>query len=120
MLVFDCSACHNITIRNVHVEEAGVAVAIWGGDCGYEFAREADRSLQHSGYVVDNVTIDRALLFGLVLNGSADNVYRARRDFGYQTLIDPVHPGLNRPSFETAISPGAAIGSIARESTPLL
>lgn len=92
-----CSACHNITIRNVQIDEAGVAVAIWGGDCGYEFAREADRSLQHSGYVVENVTIDRALLFGLVLNGSADNVYRARRDLGYQTLIDPVHPGLNRP-----------------------
>src|SRR4029453_7711518 len=34
------SPCHNFTIRNVRVAEAATAVAIFGGDLGYEFARE--------------------------------------------------------------------------------
>jgi len=32
-----------------------------------------------------------------VLNGSADNILRAARDYGYQPLLDPVHPGIIRP-----------------------
>jgi|GEM_PF-2356748 len=35
-----CSACHRITIRNVNIDSAACAIAIWGGDCGYEFARD--------------------------------------------------------------------------------
>jgi hypothetical protein len=92
-----CSACHRITIRNVDVESAACAVSIWGGDCGYEFARPDFHDDAHSGYVIENVTIHRAMRFGLVMNGSADNVYRAQRDYQYEVMHDPVHPGLNRP-----------------------
>jgi len=92
-----CSACHNITIRNVKVAEAATAVAIFGGDLGYEFAREDQREAQHTGYRIEDVRIERAGIIGLVLNGSADNVYRASRNLGYQPVRDPVHPGLDRP-----------------------
>jgi hypothetical protein len=92
-----CSACHNITIRNVQVAEAAVAVAIFGGDFGYEFAREDQRERQHSGYLIEDVRIDKAWIYGLVLNGAADNVYRASRNHGYKPVRDPVHPGLDRP-----------------------
>jgi len=53
----------------------------------------------HSGYHIENVTIRRALRFGLVLNGSADNVLRATMSHGYLPLHDPVRPGINRPIF---------------------
>jgi hypothetical protein len=92
-----CSACHNITIRNVEIAEAATAVAIFGGDLGYEFAREDQREFQHVGYRIENIGIQRALIYGLVLNGSADNVYRASGNRGYRTVRDPVHPGINRP-----------------------
>lgn len=91
-----CSACHDITIRNVEVAEAGVAVAIFGGDFGYEFARQDQRAFQHQGYRIENVKIDRALIFGIVLNGSADNIHRAVLNHGYVPLRDPVHPGIDR------------------------
>ncbi len=92
-----CSACHRITIQNVAVKSAAAAIAVWGGDCGYEFARAEQRAAAHSGYVIENVSIDAAHRFGLVLNGSADNILRAARDYGYQPLLDPVHPGIFRP-----------------------
>ena len=92
-----CSACHNITIRKVHVEEAATAIAVFGGDFGYEFARDDLREYQHYGYRIEDVRIERALLYGIVLNGSADNIYRAHRNLGYVPVRDPVHPGLDRP-----------------------
>lgn len=92
-----CSACHNITIRNLEVEEAAVAVAIFGGDFGYEFARQDQREFQHRSYLIEKVKIDKALIFGLVLNGAADNIYRACLNHGYNPLRDPVHPGIERP-----------------------
>jgi hypothetical protein len=93
-----CSACHNITIRNVHVKTASSAVAIFGGDFGYEFAPEQHRALAHTGYVVEDISIDRAQYYGIVLNGNADNIYRSRISHGYDALLDPVHPGLVSPS----------------------
>ncbi len=92
-----CSACHDITIRNVEVEEAGVAVAIFGGDFGYEFARNDQREFQHRGYLVENVRIGNAHIFGIVLNGAADNIYRAGLNHGYTPVRDPVHPGIDQP-----------------------
>lgn len=92
-----CSACHNITIKNVEVEEAATAVAIFGGDLGYEFAREDQRGAAHKGYVIEDVKIAKAHLYGLVLNGAADNVWRAKKGLKYDTVRDPVHPGLDRP-----------------------
>ena len=91
-----CSACYNIRIRNVRVASAATAVAIFGGDCGFEFAPIPLRPLAHTGYEIDGVAIDTAFRYGIVLNGLADNVYRSSENHGYETLIDTAHPGLNR------------------------
>ena len=90
-----CSACYNIRIRNVHVASAATAVAIFGGDCGFEFAPVLLRPMAHTGYEIDGVVIDTAFRYGIVLNGLADNVYRSSENHGYETLIDTAHPGLN-------------------------
>lgn len=90
-----CSACHNITIRNVKVKTAGSAISIWGGDSGYEHAPEEYRHLGHTGYVIENVKIDHAKFYGVVFNGDADNVTRSIRNHGYDALLDTVHPGIS-------------------------
>ncbi len=90
-----CSACYNIRLRNVHVESAATAIAIFGGDCGFEFAPKELRPLAHTGYEIDGVTIARAFRVGMVLNGLSDNVYRSSLSQGYQMLLDPAQPGLN-------------------------
>ena len=91
-----CSACYNIQIRNLHVASAATAVAIFGGDFGFEFAPISLRPMAHAGYEIDGVVIDTAFRYGIVLNGLADNVYRSSENHGYETLIDTAHPGLNR------------------------
>lgn len=101
-----CSACHRITIRNVTVETAATAVAIFGGDLGYEFAPQDQRVLAHSGYVIDNVRIGSALRYGLVLNGNADNITRSRVSHGYDAVLDPVHPGLDKPVVRNVVLRG--------------
>ena len=92
-----CSACDHITIRDLRVEAAATALAIFGGDLGYEFARRDLRDRAHQGYDVEGVRIERAGIFGLVLNGLADNVWRARENHGYEPVRDPTRPGLDRP-----------------------
>ena len=92
-----CSACHRVRIKNVEIQEAACAVAIWGGDLGYEFAPDDQYAVAHTGYRVENVTIHKAQRFGLVLNGSSDNVFRAQRDLGYQPRRDPLKPGITGP-----------------------
>ncbi|MCY2964278.1 MAG: hypothetical protein NT069_11700 [Planctomycetota bacterium] len=94
-----CSACHNITIRDLKVEAAASAIAIFGGDLGYEFARDDLRNRAHQEYLIDGVVIERAFLFGLAINGLADNVWRARRDYGYDVVRDPTSPGIDQPVF---------------------
>lgn len=101
-----CSACHHVTIRKVRVKEAATAVALFGGDFGYEFARDDQREFQHAGYRLEDIRIDRALLYGLVLNGAADNIYRASVNHGYRTVRDPVHPGLDRPIIKDVLLRG--------------
>ena len=54
-------------------------------------------AVAHTGYHIENVTIRKAQRYGLVLNGSSDNVFRARRDLGYQPRRDPLKPGITRP-----------------------
>ena len=90
-----CSACYKIRIRNVHVESAAAAVAIFGGDCGFEFAPKDLRPLAHTGYEIDGLSIDKAFRIGIVLNGLSDNVYRSSLSHGYQMQLDPAQPGLN-------------------------
>lgn len=102
-----CSACHRITIRDVQVEEAAAAVAIFGGDLGYEYARPDQRDAAHQGYVLDDIRIENALRYGLVFNGSADNVYRSRLRHGYDAVLDPVHPGIDRLTVRHAVLRGS-------------
>jgi hypothetical protein len=90
-----CSACYNIRIRNVRVASAAAAVAIFGGDCGFEFAPEKLRPLAHTGYEIDGLTIGKAFRIGMVLNGLSDNVYRSSLSHGYLMQLDPAQPGLN-------------------------
>ena len=104
-----CSACHRITIRNIEVETAATAVAIFGGDLGYEFAPQEQRVAAHSGYVVENVRIGTALRYGLVLNGNADNITRARLNHGYDAVLDPVHPGLDKPTIRDVVLRGPSM-----------
>lgn len=101
-----CSACHNITIRNLYIKEAAAAIALFGGDFGYEVAPNEQRPLTHAGYVIDGVKIDRARKYGLVFNGQADNIYRAHVKYGYDVINDPSHPGLNKPVIRNVVLRG--------------
>ncbi|HTM53322.1 MAG TPA: hypothetical protein VL175_04810 [Pirellulales bacterium] len=101
-----CSGCHHITIRNLTVETAMAAVALFGGDFGFEFAPDEQRREAHAGYLVDGVKIAAARLYGIVMNGAEDNVYRSRLNFGYDSLRDPVHPGLDKPIVRNAVIRG--------------
>ncbi len=101
-----CSGCHHITIRNLDVETAMSAVALFGGDFGFEFAPNDQRRVAHAGYLIDGVQIRAARLYAIVMNGAEDNVYRSRRNFGYDSIRDPVHPGLDRPIIRNAVLRG--------------
>ncbi len=101
-----CSGCHHITIRSLSVETAMSAVALFGGDFGFEFAPDDQRREAHSGYLIDGVKIQAARLHGIVMNGAEDNVYRSRLNFGYDSLRDPVHPGLDKPIIRNAVIRG--------------
>ncbi|WP_157605400.1 hypothetical protein [Schlesneria paludicola] len=100
------SACHNITVRDVEIETATTAVMIVGGDLGYEYARQDQREFAHRGHVIENVRIKKALLFGLVFNGLADNVWRAQKNHGYQAVRDPAHPGLDKLTVKNVVLHG--------------
>jgi hypothetical protein len=101
-----CSGCHHITIRNLEVKTAMSAVALFGGDFGFEFAPDVQRREAHTGYLIDGVKIQAARLYGIVMNGAEDNVYRSRLNFGYDSLRDPVHPGLDKPIIRNAVIRG--------------
>jgi len=101
-----CSGCHHITIKNLNVETAMSAVALFGGDFGFEFAPAEQRAVAHMGYLIDGVKIGAARLYGIVINGAEDNVYRSRLNFGYDSIRDPVHPGLDKPIVRNAVLRG--------------
>jgi hypothetical protein len=101
-----CSGCHHITIRNLSIETAMAAIALFGGDFGFEFAPDEQRREAHVGYLVEGVQIQAARLYGIVMNGAEDNVYRSRLNFGYDSLRDPVHPGLDKPVIRNAVLRG--------------
>jgi hypothetical protein len=101
-----CSGCHHITIKNLEVETAMSAVALFGGDFGFEFSPPDQRCFAHMGYLIDGVKIRAARLYGIVMNGAEDNVYRSRLNFGYDAVRDPVHPGLDRPIIRNAVLRG--------------
>ena len=102
-----CSGCHHITIKNLQIETAMSAIAVFGGDFGFEFAPDEQRKLAHSGYLIDGAKIKKARLYGLVFNGAEDNVYRSRLKYGYKSVRDPVHPGLDKPVIRNVVLRGA-------------
>jgi hypothetical protein len=101
-----CSGCHHITIKNLQIESANCAIALFGGDFGFEFAPDEQRKVAHAGYLIDGVKIKKARLYGLVLNGAEDNVYRSCLNHGYKSIRDPVHPGLDKPIIRNAVLRG--------------
>ncbi|HEY1598142.1 MAG TPA: hypothetical protein VGG64_00970 [Pirellulales bacterium] len=101
-----CSGCHHITIKNLEIETAMSAVALFGGDFGFEFSPPEQRSVAHRGYLIDGVKIGAARMYGIVMNGAEDNVYRSRLNFGYDAVRDPVHPGLDRPIIRNVLLRG--------------
>jgi hypothetical protein len=101
-----CSGCHHITIKNVQVESATQAINLVGGDFGFEFSPDEQRQEAHTGYLVDGVTIKAARLYGIILDGIEDNVYRSRKKYGYDSVRDPAHPGLNKPIIRNVVLRG--------------
>jgi hypothetical protein len=52
-----CSACYDISIRDMRIDRAGVGVRLVAGDLGFEFARHHERGLAHRGYVIEGISI---------------------------------------------------------------
>jgi hypothetical protein len=100
------SACHRMTVKNLRIKSAAAAVAIFGGDFGYEFAPPEQRAAAHTGYLIEDVSIEKASLYGLVFNGLADNIYRSSLKYGYKAIDDPAHPGLNKMIVRNAVLRG--------------
>ena len=80
--------------------------ALFGGDFGFEFSPDVERREAHKGYLIDGVQIAAARMYGIVMNGAEDNVYRSRLNYGYDAIRDPVHPGLDRPIIRNAVLRG--------------
>jgi hypothetical protein len=91
------SGCYNITIEDVEVEEVGVGVALHCGDAGFEYSRPPDRKIGHAGYIIRNVKVFKAFRKGIIIDGFADNIYRAQQGYGAPVWVSPVTPGIDRP-----------------------
>lgn len=96
------SACYNITIDDVEIQETGVGIALHAGDAGFEYALQPHRDIGHAGYVIKNIKVHKAFRKGIIIEGLSDNVYRAVYDHGDHTLLSPVTPGINKPVIQNA------------------
>ena len=96
------SGCYNITIEDLEVLQAGVGVAVHAGDAGFEYALQPHRGIGHAAYLIKNVKVHKALRKGIIIDGIADNVYRAIRNHGHQSLLSPVSPGIDQPLVRNA------------------
>lgn len=96
------SGGHDITVDGLTITETTfAAIALDAGDVGYEFAREPERSRALQGLEFRNIEQSESGVYGVYVNGAADNVYRAkvpdpvtgvgRCDDGefYDSLLDP-------------------------------
>jgi len=91
------SGCYNITIDDVEVQEAAVGVAVHAGDAGFEYALEPHRHIGHAGYVIKNIVVHKAYRRGIIIDGIADNVYRAILHYGHHSALSTVTPGIDKP-----------------------
>ena len=56
--------------------------------------------------MIENFTISKAYLRGIIVDGLADNTLRARENYGYDSRIDPDDPGILAPSIRFGIVRG--------------
>jgi hypothetical protein len=91
------SGCYNITIDDVEVQEAAVGVAVHAGDAGFEYALEPHRHIGHAGYVIKNIVVHKAYRRGVIIDGIADNIYRAILRHGHHSALSTVTPGIDKP-----------------------
>jgi hypothetical protein len=91
------AGCYNMKIENLVVDEAGVGVYITPGDDGFEFSLPPQRPYANKGYVINGVTISEAHVYGMIIDGLADNLYRAQINDGYSPIINPYSPGIDTP-----------------------
>ena len=79
------SAVHNVEIRDIIVDEAGAGIVLRAGDVGYVFARE-DADGGHRELVVEDFTIHKARIRGVIVDGLADNAVDASALSGCERL----------------------------------
>jgi hypothetical protein len=91
------SACYNITVDDVEAQEVGVGVALHAGDAGFEYSREPDRHIGHAGYIIKNIRLHKVYRRGIMIDGIADNIYRAILHYGHHSALSTVTPGIDRP-----------------------
>jgi|GEM_PF-1020653 len=96
------SACYNITIDEVEIQETGVGIALHAGDAGFEYALQPHRDIGHAGYVIKNIKVHKAFRKGIIIDGLSDNIYRAVYNHGDHSLLSPVTPGINKPVIQNA------------------
>jgi len=101
------SGCYNITIDDVEVQEAAVGVAVHAGDAGFEYALEPHRHIGHAGYVIKNIVVHKAYRRGIIIDGIADNVYRAILHHGHHSALSTVTPGIDKPLVQHVKAHGA-------------
>lgn len=104
------SATHNITIRNVSINEAAAGIVFRAGDVGYEFAQNHIRGHAHKGMVLENFTIYNAHRKGVIVDGVADNVYRAKLNYCYDHFLNPLYPGIDNPLVRFGYIRGQFVG----------
>jgi hypothetical protein len=103
----------------VDIEEAAVGVALHSGDAGFEYALEPHRHIGHAGYVIKNINVHKAYRRGIIIDGIADNVYRAILHYGHHSALSTVTPGIDKPVVQHVKvrgSPSAATGVLIQFS----
>jgi len=113
------SGCYNITIDDVEVQEAAAGVAVHAGDAGFEYALEPHRHIGHAGYVIKNINIHKVYRRGIIIDGIADNIYRAILHHGHHSSLSTVTPGIDKPVVANAKvrgGPSAEIGIMVQFS----
>jgi hypothetical protein len=106
------SACYNITIDDVEVQEAAAGIALHAGDAGYEYALEPHRSIGHAGYVIKNVLIHKVYRRGIIIDGISDNIYRSILHHGHKASLSTVTPGIDKPLVKNAKVRGGSSAEI--------
>jgi len=110
------SGCFNITIDDVEAQEVAVGVALHAGDAGFEYSREPERHIGHAGYVIKNIRLHKVYRRGIMIDGIADNIYRAILRHGHHSALSTVTPGIDHPLVQhvkvTGVGPPSALTGV--------